>query len=249
MNSLQKSYLTPFLTLFFLIGFSFGPMRLYSSNDDSYAKYWQGVYVSGQMGEGWSQSDLKFVNPNYFNTLGRVLLGSNFSFQSDRFIGGGALGFHYQISHLVLGLEAGALYLHLKKTRPSPFFPGIDVYFYNIQWLANTKAHIGYAYEHLLAFISGGWAGSDVELELKDTSADISAKLNKWVNGWTVGVGVDWKITCYFSIGMEYDYIQQKYNNKTAPCSKCGTGIGLGTPVVNDSIQTQTILARINFYL
>lgn len=117
-----KSLFTLFPALFFLIGFSFTPLKLHPSCNGCYEKYWQGVYASVQIGEGWNLSDLEYVNPNYFNTLGPSVLGSNFSFRTNRLIAGGALGFNYQIEQLVLSLEGGALSSHFKKSLASPFF-------------------------------------------------------------------------------------------------------------------------------
>src|ERR1700688_4186066 len=75
---------------------------------------WQGFYLSGQLGMGSDQEHVKFVDPNYFNTLGPVILGTHFKHKAEGFIGGGALGYHYQWGDLVIGVEGGAVSSNLK---------------------------------------------------------------------------------------------------------------------------------------
>lgn len=115
--------------------------------------------------------------------------------------------------------------------------------------IANAKGRIGYAYKYYLLYIAGGWAGNNVEVEMNDFTNNILAKSTKWINGWTIGAGAECKITKNLSLGLEYDYIQQKYKNENGSCPLCGTGVGFGSPVFNNSIQSQTLLARISFYL
>jgi len=208
---------------------------------------WRGFYLSGQLGEGWSHTHAKFVNRNYFNTLGSDLLGSTFHFKSQGFIGGGALGYNYQRECLVVGFEGGVQSLNLKKSQPSPFFPTLDTFSSNVQWLGNAKGRVGYAYKRLLTFISGGWAGGKVSLLLEDPASNIIAKSTKWVSGWTIGVGSEFKISRCFSLGLAYDYIQVQYKHQSISCPNCGTGVGFGSPRVNNTLQAQTLTVRINY--
>lgn len=231
-----------------LFGLSAFPLQLRADNSDSYEKYWEGMYISGQFGAGWNRSHLEFQNGNYYNTLGAVTVGTKFQFHPLDFVGGGALGYHYQIDDFVFGIELGALDLGLDKENPSPYFPNLDTFYHEIDWLSFAKAHVGFAYKRLLTYLTGGWAGSSTDLKLDDFVSNIVARSSKWVNGWTLGVGIDWKVFYYFSLGLEYDYIRQRYNNSTVRCPSCGTGVGFGTPIVDNRMETQLLLVRMNFY-
>lgn len=217
--------------------------------EESAMRTWRGCYVSGQLGGGWNRSYLRFDNPNYFNTLGPTVLGSEFRFSPAGFIGGGALGYSWQVRCWVIGVEGGALATHLKQSLASPFFPDVDVYSYALQWLADAKVRVGYAGGCLLPYVAVGWAGSRVKLDLDDTDAGVADRLKKWVNGWTIGVGMDWRVRGRLSLGLSYDYYQLVFKGQGSLCPLCGTGVGFGTPVMSDRIHTQVVLARINLHL
>jgi outer membrane immunogenic protein len=209
---------------------------------------WQGFYLSGELGIGWNNERSKFTNANYFNTLGPVVLGSKFHSDADEFVGGAALGYNYQYNRFIVGLEAGVLGTQLKKSRRSPFFSDVDTYSINLQFLANTKLRVGYTYECLLMFITGGWAGGDVKAKFKDNVSNITASSRTWINGWTIGLGADYRISECFSFGVAYDYSQLKRNHESIDCSACGTGLGLGTPKINTRLHVQTLLFRLNYH-
>lgn len=208
---------------------------------------WQGFYISGQIGSGWNDEDVKFVNDNFFNTVGPVVLGSHFNFGSDGLIGGGIVGYNYQDDCVVAGVEGGVLSLNLKKSISSPFFPDIDVYSTNLEYLATARFRIGLAYERLLTFFRAGWAGGNVSLKLNDTSSNILASSKDWANGWTVGIGAEYQVFNNISFGLAYDYFQFQYKHKSIACPGCGSGIGFGTPVVNNHLHVQTLLFSISY--
>lgn len=210
---------------------------------------WRGLYVSALLGSEWNCSSLEFNNANYFNTFGAEVVGSKFHFDPNGFVGGGALGYNFQNRWLVVGWEARALGTLLKRSQPSPFFPDLDLFTYRLRWLADVRLRAGYAYRCLLPFVSAGWVGSRVNLELKDIAKDITDEMKKWVNGWTVGVGLDWKIARELSTGFSYDYAQFRFKNRATSCPLCGSGVGFGTPAVSGRLHAQTFTVRINMHL
>lgn len=221
----------------------------FASADDECCDMWQGFYLCGQLGGAWNDSDLKFVNPNYFNTIGPQVVGRHFAFDPSGFLGGGAIGFNYQYAMFVVGLEVGAQYTDSKQSRKSPFFPDLDTFSYEIKWKADVKGRLGWAYRQFLLFFTGGWAGSPIELTLNDPGAQIQATLKEWVNGWLVGGGLEYKFFRHFSVGLEYDYIFQKFTGERSSCPSCGTGAGFGTPTIDDRLHTNALFARISFHL
>lgn len=208
---------------------------------------WDGFYVGGQLGAAWNTSHWKYKNPNYFNTLGPILLGSNFHFKGTDVIGGGNVGFNYQTGFWVLGLEGSVLDSNIEHQERSPFFPITDQYSTTMHWFTTAKGRAGYAFDQWLPYIDAGWARSNVSLTLNDTGAGIRASSKQWVNGWVAGAGVDYRLTEHCSLGVAYDYIQLNLNNKTIHCPRCGTGVGLGAPKVEGHIKTQTVTARLNY--
>lgn len=210
---------------------------------------WEGVYLTGQAGMGWNREEAKFQNPNYFNTQGPALLGSDFHFSDEGFVYGGALGCNAQRGCAVFGLEAGALGLHFEKTRKSPFFPEIDTYQSQLECVLTAKARFGCAYSDcFLTFIEGGWAGGNVKLRLKDQEAGVSARSTNWANGWTLGAGFEYKLLECLSVGLSYNYFQLSYKNKKIDCPLCGEGIGFGAPKVKNQLNAQLLTLRVNYY-
>jgi outer membrane immunogenic protein len=55
---------------------------------------WSGLYIGGNVGGGWATA-----------TLTDNFTGANFDTDHSGFIGGGQLGFNYQIRNLILGAE------------------------------------------------------------------------------------------------------------------------------------------------
>jgi len=210
---------------------------------------WKGFYVGGQLGGAWDNEHWHYTNPNYFNTLGKTLLGKNFNFNSHSFAGGLDGGFNYQTGPLVLGVEASFTDLNLNDKRASPFFPTEDVYSTSTHYVVAAKGRLGYAYQQWLPYISGGWTGNKLALTLNDTVNSVRAHANQWSNGWVASVGVDYRLNQQFSVGLAYDYSQFTINDKSISCALCGTGIGLGTPKVDSHITTQTVMARLNYLI
>lgn len=211
---------------------------------------WEGFYVSGQLGGGWHRDEIKFRNANFFNTIGAEVLGNKFTLDSDGFVGGGALGYNYQCGSFVVGVEGGALGMDLKRDRRSPFFPDTDRFSTKLDWLGFAKLRVGFAYDCFLGYVSGGWAGSNLHIKLEDRTdpaLPIVARSNKWINGWTVGAGVEYKL-CSWSFGLGYDFVQLEDNKRNPSCVDCGEGIGFGSPRLKNDSQLQLLTLRINYY-
>jgi outer membrane immunogenic protein len=210
---------------------------------------WAGFYAGGDLGGVWSKFDWTYTNPNYFNTIGPTLLGSDFNQNASGVIGGIFAGYNYQSGPWVLGIEISAAGSNLKREAPSPFFPAIDTYTAKLKWLTTATGRVGYAWDRWLVFAKGGWAGADVELTLFDNLALIGANSKTWANGWTVGVGAEYMLRDGISLGLAYNYVDLSIDGETVTCPLCGTGVGFGAPIVNGDIRMQSIMVRLSFYL
>ena len=56
----------------------------------------QGFYVGGQLGGAWSDTDWRYDNHNWFNTIDPDLVGTKFDIDTSGIFGGGQAGFNYQ---------------------------------------------------------------------------------------------------------------------------------------------------------
>lgn len=210
------------------------------------AVQWSGLYVGGQIGDAWSESDWRFDNFNYWNTLGPNLLGTDFDQNASGVIGGGQVGFNYQAGAWVFGVEGSAAATDLSDSIRSPFFP-TDTYTTDIRMLSTATGRIGYAFDRWLAYAKGGWAGADIRLNFLESDTPVRANATTWVNGWTVGGGAEYALGRGLSLGVEYDYVGLNRDGWTLPCALCGTGVGKGRPVMDGDIAIQSVTARLNY--
>lgn len=209
---------------------------------------WDGFFIGLEAGGVWNDSDWTYDNANWYNTAGPVLLGSDFESSTSGVAGGAFLGFNHQAGPLILGVEGSVLDADLFTAFYSPFYPTEDKYNIKTSYFVMAKARIGYPFYQWLIYINGGWAGGPADLTLKDTVHDIKASSSPWVNGWTVGAGLSYKLSQYFSAGLAYDFIQLNMNNESISCDACGTGVGFGTPIVSGDISTQAWTIRMSYF-
>jgi outer membrane immunogenic protein len=225
-----------------------GMRRIVGVSDLQGATNWSGIYAGGQLGGTWANIDWSQVNPNFFNTLGAAVVGTDSSFDASGVLGGVYGGYNHQVGHWVFGLELAATATDLTDSRASPFFPALDTYSTEVRWLATVAGRIGYAWDRWLVFGRGGWAGADVDLTLSSTAGPLASK-DAWANGWTLGLGAEYMMWHGVSLGLAYDYVELNLDGETITCPSCGTGVGFGTPVIDSDIRMQSVMARVSFFL
>jgi outer membrane immunogenic protein len=147
----------------------------------------------------------------------------------------------------VLGAEWSAVAPDLDAREASPFFPALDVYRTDVQWLTSVTGRVGYAQDRWLAYAKAGWAGAEVGLNLVDVSNLTRAAGDDWANGWTVGGGGEYALGRGFSLAVEYDYADLDVEHWRVHCGKCGSESFLATPIVDGDIAIQSVTARLNY--
>jgi outer membrane immunogenic protein len=211
------------------------------------ATKWSGFAIGGEVGASfasfaWTQS------PNFFNTIGATVLGSESDSVAAGLTGGVLGGYNWAVGRILLGIELSARTGGLSKQQPSPWYPATDVFTSEIHWRASAAARVGYAWERWQIFAKGGWAGADVGFTLLDTSTGITSTLDKWINGWTAGVGAEYMMLDRVSLGVTWDYTDLSAGGLGMSCAFCGFGVGLGTPVVDSHIRLNAVMARLTYH-
>jgi opacity protein-like surface antigen len=129
------------------------------------ATNWTGFYVGGFLGMGYGNTDIRFVgDPAGAGNNPRVL-GA---------LGGGQVGYNYQVNKWVLGAEGdlGAANLHGARTcgtanGKDPFGNqvGFSPAYLNCQnvvnWMATAAIRVGYAWNRTLFYVKAGGAWAD----------------------------------------------------------------------------------------
>src|SRR5688572_3782602 len=113
---------------------------------------WTGFYVGAHA--GWGRVDLTstVVAPPGFGSVGTDESG---------FLGGGQVGFNYQIGQWVLGVEGDIAWTDLGRSSTTTFGGVTLTESTKIDWIATVAGRIGYAWGPALLYVKGGVAWMD----------------------------------------------------------------------------------------
>jgi outer membrane immunogenic protein len=196
---------------------------------------WTGFYVGGNVGYSWGNSNTAatFTDPpNPF-----LDFTSANAPRSKGVIGGGQIGYNWQASpNWVLGLEADwqgtseKAALAIINPFNIPFFAIGSLttsYETKMLWVGTARGRIGYAWDRLLFYGTGGLAYGEVKVDgtvnlsaislggpVNTTAAFGHSNLNA---GWTLGGGVEGAIVSNWTWKVEYLYINLGSLNMSAP--------------------------------
>jgi outer membrane immunogenic protein len=178
---------------------------------------WTGFYIGLNAGYSWGRQD---------NDLVATATGTTIFSNSDHlngFIGGGQIGYNWQVNQWVLGLEAD--FQGSGQKGDGTFFiaaiPGIETvgtpaitfnYTDKLDWFGTVRGRIGYAMGatgNWLPYVTGGWAYGHGEISGTTTSLGVATSFSgsQDYSGWTVGGGVEWAFLNNWSAKVEYLYI------------------------------------------
>jgi outer membrane immunogenic protein len=151
---------------------------------------WTGLYVglNGGGGWGWSKDtdSTRGIMTRDFPTSGALF--------------GGTVGYNYQVGSAVLGLEGDLGWARINGSSGS-VLNGVNYSTY-LQWLSSVRGRVGYAFDRVLPYVTGGLAVGGV----KNTITTPLSALNGTTTGtgWTVGAGVEYGVTPSLSLKAEY---------------------------------------------
>jgi outer membrane immunogenic protein len=149
---------------------------------------YSGPYIGGFVGQSWS--NLEYVD-KWRPTDPDM----------DGFVGGLYLGHNYRIDKLVLGFEADAGLCDLSEGADDDNDNSYSAF--DIDWNAHLRARAGFAYNATLFYVAGGLAVAKVAVD--DTDAGYGHD-NATHFGWTIGAGIEHKITEHLTARVEYLY-------------------------------------------
>lgn len=160
---------------------------------------WTGFYVGANAGYGWGN-----VNANGWANVGDL----------DGFVGGGQIGYNYQMGQFVLGLEADLQGADLSS--------GNNLGLLNVKtdYFGTVRARVGVAFDRFMPYITGGWAYGNVKSSIPAIgfSSDRSH-----TGGFAVGGGLEYAVTNNIIAGIEYLYVDLGEKNILGANTKVGT--------------------------
>ncbi len=208
---------------------------------------WTGFYIGGKVGGAWS--DISWTqDQNAFTNSGAVASGTAVTFGPSGVAGGVIGGGNLQVGHWVFGAELSYQGVGLNESVTSPFFPATDTFTAKIDWLATVEGRVGYSFANYLVFGKIGWVGSHVNLTEVRSATGATASADNFVDGYTLGGGVE--LLCWSNIvlGLEYDYTNLNLST-AASCPLCPSGIvnGSAPQAVAGDATINAVMARASY--
>jgi outer membrane immunogenic protein len=174
---------------------------------------WAGLNIGGDLGWGWSKTDLSNTFSDGAISWPDLAAGQGIGYHQDGFIGGGHVGYNLQCDNLVYGVEVSGFGANINgdaRTQPGdPFSAGDDVFSSKIESLFLATVRFGVAWDRALFSVKGGYAGANLKTTVNDSVGSVGSGADSdFRSGGVVGVDVEFAITNNWIAGVEYDYVR-----------------------------------------
>jgi len=179
---------------------------------------WGGIYIGINGGGSWvnQAAPVNTVTTTIDPTFpqGFVIPGS-VSTSSTGFAGGGQIGANFQISQLVLGIEADADYLSNKSTvtGSDPSGTNSNQHVYTLPFFGTVRGRIGFAADRVLLYGTGGLAMGEYQVQRTQLTGTAGTAVAGTVEnysdlrlGWTAGAGLEVALAENWTARVEYLY-------------------------------------------
>src|SRR5664280_443987 len=132
---------------------------------------WTGLYVGGHAGYGWGSNQSTATSATTSFPVGFVFDRANMTGG----LGGGQLGFNYQVANWVFGIEGDYSWADIKgdESSVSPLITTHTISNSKLTWLATATGRVGYAWNNWLPYVKGGaaWTHNDANTSTINWSA------------------------------------------------------------------------------
>ena len=121
---------------------------------------------------------------------------------------GGQIGYRWQMSNWVFGLEGQGNWADFRGDNVSTLFPTADINRSRIDAFGLLTGQVGYAWNNVLFYAKGGAAVVGDKYDIFDIPSgvlDASAKETRW--GAALGAGLEFGFAQNWSVGIEYDHL------------------------------------------
>jgi outer membrane immunogenic protein len=199
---------------------------------------WSGFYVGGNGGWGDQRDCFNAVN------AAGAFLGNEGCHDSTGGVVGGQIGYRWQVTQWVFGVEGQGDWASLRGSNISLLFPA----FRNISKMEAfglLTGQVGYAWNNILVYVKGGAAVTDNRRDILFVATNTIVGTNtntEW--GGTVGVGVEYGFAPNWSFALEYDHIFS--NDRTTTFFVPGTSTAFAFDRIRSNVDLVT--ARLDYH-
>ena len=204
---------------------------------------WSGFYIGLNGGGAWSHKCWDLINDG----LGPIPAAAEGCHDATGGTVGGQIGYRWQASSWVFGLEAQGNWADLKGSNTS-----LQSGFRNeskIDAIGLFTGQVGWAWNNALLYVKGGGAVTSDHYRTFDIPTGIQfdrANETRW--GAVVGAGVEFGFAPNWSVGFEYDHLFM--GDRNVDFTAVGTfGVPAGTFTASDRIRQDVDMAtvRVNY--
>jgi len=180
---------------------------------------WTGFYIGVNGGGGFGAGHNAIVNETFNGATfvsGTWPGSGNFGkLDPAGGFGGGQIGYNYQVSNWVFGVETDIQGANIKDTAGATLpYIGASTITANvgqkIDWFGTVRGRLGIAFDRVLVYGTAGFAygQTTTALTMSDTLGFAAAGSSKSTKtGWVAGGGVEWAFAPNWSVKGEYQYI------------------------------------------
>jgi len=198
---------------------------------------WSGFYIGANGGWGSSRKCWDFVTP------GGAFIGAEGCHDATGGTAGGQIGYRWQASSWVFGLEAQGNWADFRGSNVSLLFPGarndsrIDAF-------GLFTGQVGWAANNVLFYIKGGAAVTADRFRIFDVPTGVvvgtAGDDTRW--GGVVGVGLEYGFAPNWSAAIEYDHLFMQ--DRTVTFNTPG-GVFFGNDRIRQDVDLVTV--RVNY--
>jgi outer membrane immunogenic protein len=196
---------------------------------------WTGFYIGVSGGGSLGTSTHIDRLTGLGDTLGYNVKGGLF---------GGTLGYNWQMSSIVIGLEGDGSWVSEVGSHPDDGLVGDPAFtsFTKETWLGTARGRVGYAVNNLLFYGTGGYAVAGVQAGVKSTATNfVFDSTTSRRNGWTAGGGLEWGFAPNWSAKFEWLYM--RFESKPLITVNLGPGFDRSSVPLDDNV----VRAGINY--
>ncbi len=197
---------------------------------------WSGIYIGINGGYAFGNTDWEqsgFTGTGNFNTNGGLV--------------GGTAGVNFQSGQFVFGIEGDWDWADISGTQSSTTATiggcgGLPACTYQTSsnWLSTVRGRVGYAFDRVLIYATGGGAAGDVKATFSDPLTGFTGTTNSTEWGWTAGGGIEAALTENLTAKVEYLFVDLQDGN-------CSSTICPGVPAATVSFDASLVRAGLNF--
>ncbi|MCL2714759.1 MAG: outer membrane beta-barrel protein [Alphaproteobacteria bacterium] len=206
---------------------------------------WSGLYAGINGGAGWARANASWDEELQATSSDRFLKATGATY-------GGQIGYRWQRSHFVFGLEAQGNWTDFSGSAHAVaggLLPSAQNALNQINSFALVTGQVGTAWNNVLVTVKGGAAvlraKYDSDVSIWNTPV-FSAAAKGYVWGGTAGLGLDYGFAPNWSLGLEWNHIFLSGRDVTVSGTCLGSPISITKPAGHQNFDIA--LLRLNYH-